>query len=229
MCTVSYIPIGSQTFVLTSNRDENPLRSPDSITEESKTIYPRDIKGGTWICASSNDKLVCLLNGAFLPHRHRPPYPKSRGIIVKEFFDYPDTETFFKDYDLEGIEPFTMAVWDKGNLYQLRRDTQKTYLTRLNPNESYLWSSAPLYDFPTQRIRHTRFGHWKKITEFTPDNILKFHKSKDENDERYGFMIDRGFLKTISITQVIRTNAGITMDYHDLLRNNTIKASIAFK
>ncbi len=227
MCTVTYIPTGKNQFVLTSNRDESPLRSPENITKKGGLIFPMDIKGGTWICASDENKLVCLLNGAFKKHKHNPPYPKSRGIIVMDFFDYPDTETFYQNYDLKDIEPFTMVIWDKGNLFQLRRDEENTYLTPLDVNESYLWSSAPLYDFPAKRTRQAWFEEWKKGKKnIQTEDVLDFHRNGGEKDDYNGFIMNRGFLKTISITQVINNGINKKMIYHDLLKDNISKEQL---
>ncbi len=230
MCTVTYIPTGKESFILTSNRDESPLRSPENISQEKDLIFPRDIKGGSWICASKQNKLVCLLNGAFQKHRHQPPYPKSRGIIVKEFFDFDSTLDFYKEYNLDGIEPFTMVVWDNGSLYQLRRDEQKTYLTPLDTQSTYLWSSAPLYDFPAKRKRQKWFDDWKNNqTQFTQEIILDFHKNGGEKDDHIGFVMNRIFLRTVSITQVTGTSKKMDMMYYDLIREKTDQKEIPFQ
>jgi hypothetical protein len=50
MCTVTYLPIAEDHFILTSNRDESPLRANVRVeTEEingKKLILPRDKAGG---------------------------------------------------------------------------------------------------------------------------------------------------------------------------------------
>lgn len=226
MCTVSYVPLGINQFVLTSNRDESPLRSISGINREKKEnqnlLYPGDIKGGTWICSSSENRLVCILNGAFTKHKHRPPYTKSRGLVVKEYFDYKDANHFYQNYNLEGIEPFTMVIWDMGKLYQLRRDLSNTYLTELNPKETYIWSSSTLYDQSAKIKRQNWFDEWKKEKDFTPDSILQLQKTGGEGNSDIDYIMNRkNIVRTVSITQVINNETSFNMIYHDLINKTT--------
>ena len=83
MCTVSFIYQGNQDFVLTSNRDESPVRATDlpSAYEVfgAKMIYPKDaIAGGPWIGMSEKKRVVCLINGGFEIHERQPEYRHSR-------------------------------------------------------------------------------------------------------------------------------------------------------
>ena len=83
MCTVTYIPQSEDSFILTSNRDEMPKRSAIGLVElelaNKKVLFPRDPKAnGTWIASSSTHQLVCLLNGAFVKHKHKPPPQKTQ-------------------------------------------------------------------------------------------------------------------------------------------------------
>ena len=90
MCTVTFLPLPNQGFVLTSNRDVGYQREkaldPSTYEEEEVSLfYPKDGKaGGTWIGTSRNNRLICLLNGGFENHKRASSYPKSRGLIVKE-------------------------------------------------------------------------------------------------------------------------------------------------
>ena len=51
MCTVTYLPLGNNNFILTSNRDEAPSRktTPPKLYEEDgvKLTYPKDELAGT--------------------------------------------------------------------------------------------------------------------------------------------------------------------------------------
>lgn len=232
MCTVSYIPLGKNQFVLTSNRDESPSRSVQGLHREKKDgqnlLYPGDTKGGTWICASSDNRLVCLLNGAFARHKHRPPYAKSRGLVVKEYFDAKDAEDFFQNYDLEGIEPFTMVVWDMGKLYQIRRDLSKTYLTELDTAKPYIWSSSTLYDQTAKIKRQGWFDEWKAKKEYTPASILHLHKTGGEGDKTIDFVMNcKNIVRTVSMTQVINNETSFSMAYHDLMNDTLVEKNVS--
>ena len=74
MCTVTYLPLKGNDFILTSSRDvpfsrEKALHPQEFIEEGIKLWYPKDGKaGGSWIGLSSKNRLICLLNGAFEYH-----------------------------------------------------------------------------------------------------------------------------------------------------------------
>src|SRR5215216_6452651 len=115
MCTVSYVPLKNKEFILTSNRDENPLRvthdpgDATTIQDSGTIISPRDSKaGGSWIGMSANGKIACLLNGAFKKHHHNPPYSRSRGLVLMEYFSYNSAMEFHNKVKLEGVENFTL-------------------------------------------------------------------------------------------------------------------------
>ncbi|AUC86091.1 hypothetical protein CW731_12720 [Polaribacter sp. ALD11] len=91
MCTVTYLLLGNNNFILTSNRDETPLRKtipPKEYLENGVELtYPKDeIARGIWIGLSDKKRLVCLLNGGFVAHKRKLPYKMSRGIVVKKIF-----------------------------------------------------------------------------------------------------------------------------------------------
>ena len=91
MCTVTYLPLGNNDFILTSNRDEQPSREtipPQEYVEDGVVLtYPKDVlAGGTWIGLSSKKRLICLLNGGFESYERESSYKMSRGVIVKAIF-----------------------------------------------------------------------------------------------------------------------------------------------
>ena len=137
MCTVTFIPNRSG-FTLTHNRDEAPSRSSVSIAQDDHKqddliVFPRDSKaGGTWFATSESGKTVCLLNGAFLKHHHNPPYKRSRGLMVLDFFDYHDPNRFFHEYELDGMEPFTLIFARPGVLTELRWDEHQRHILKVS-------------------------------------------------------------------------------------------------
>ena len=146
MCTVSYVPLGSGNFILTSNRDENPDRITHQPGEETTIIEtdtlptgqagiicPKDSKaGGSWIAMSANGKVACLLNGAFAKHKHAPPYRKSRGLVLMEYFSFKSASKFFENTNLEGIENFTLLMLEMGEFYELRWDGKEKYFKKID-------------------------------------------------------------------------------------------------
>lgn len=225
MCTVTYIPQPGGHFALTSNRDENAARSPQSLDSEvvegSRLIFPRDTgAGGTWIAASDSNRVVCLLNGAFVKHKHQPPYKRSRGTMVLDFFRFANAESFFSGYDFEGMEPFTFLIVDHGQPWELRWDEQQTHVKMLDPLGYYLWSSATLYPGEVGEMRQQWFRDWLEgRRDFSPAAILDFHKTGGRGDDWNGFIMNRNNLvQTVSITQIVKGETGISLVYNDLLK-----------
>lgn len=233
MCTVTYLPHPSGGYTLTSNRDEQPARSPRRITQvgagASARLFPQDTQaGGTWIATAGDNRTACLLNGAFEPHRRRPPYRRSRGLMVLDFFDYPDGAAFASGYGFDGMEPFTMILLERGCLWELRWDERRLHERTLNPAEPHLWSSATLYDAAARRERDRWFQQWREAhSGFELAEILDFHHHAGERDPWNGVVMNRGGLvRTVSITSVIRLGREVRMRYEDLLNGQVAQAKI---
>lgn len=226
MCTVSYISKGKNQFILTSNRDENATRSPQNITrvEENgiELLFPRDnAAGGTWIAVSNTNKVICLLNGAYEQYKRQLPYRTSRGLMALHFFQLPDAQTFFDTFEFEGMEPFTMVTYDDGDLWDVRWDGTKLHKTPLDTEGKYIWASATLYDETAKTKRQKWFAEWQENrTDFSLEAIYKFHRYTGDGDEWNDLVMNRfGLVQTVSITQIIKEEESIEMQYNDLLRD----------
>ena len=224
MCTVTIVPLpeSPEGFVLTSNRDEAVLRKthPPEIYSEggSQLLYPKDSEaGGSWIGLSDRKRTICLLNGGFRKHLRNPPYRKSRGLVVKEFLAARDFLEMAEDYEFEGIEPFTMVVAEyeqQLRLLELVWDGYSMHLKHL-PQQPGSWSSSLLYSSEAIERRKQKFEAFQKHHPLNSLNLLQFHSSGGDLSEE-GLIIDRGFLKTCSITQIINGPSGARMWYRDL-------------
>ncbi len=237
MCTVTFIPTKKNEFILTSNRDESAARSPENISQMEQKgqtlIFPKDKgAGGTWIAASSHNKLVCLLNGAFECHERNLPYSKSRGIMVLEFFQYPDANQFFAAYDFSGMESFTMITYDNGQLWDFRWDEQEQqkFIKALDTSQCHIWSSATLYKKSIRQKREQWLAEWLvDRVDFSRSAILELHKKGGEGNPSIDFMMNRYnyLVQTVSITQVVGTNGKMELIYNDLM-NEEVKAADVF-
>ena len=225
MCTVTYISKGANEFILTSNRDENPSRSPSHISRTLENglelLFPRDnTAGGTWIAVSNTNKVICILNGAYEFHQHTPPYRRSRGLMALDFFKYQDAESFFKHYEFGGMEPFTMVNFDDGDLWDVRWDGKRLDTTLLDSSGKYIWASATLYTQEAKNKRKKWFLDWQESrTDYSKQAILHFHKTAGEGDAWNDIIMNRlNMVRTVSITQINKLKNIIEMDYNDLLR-----------
>ncbi len=220
MCTVSFVPLDNDSFVLTSNRDEAPSRNSGKIirrkAERTNLLFPQDAgQGGTWICTSSDDRLVCLLNGAFERHVRKLPYRRSRGLMVLDFFEFETAESFFETYDFNNIEPFTMVVWDKGRLFELRRDETTTHTRQLDTAQKHIWSSSTLYDRQMTDERLAWFKDWQKQNPTPlPEDVLQLHLNGGKGNEHYDYVMNRAnIVCTVSVTQIIRDSKGMSLTF----------------
>jgi hypothetical protein len=222
MCTVSYLPTPAG-FLLTHNRDEAPDRSGAGIhrlqTNQDTLIFPRDTRaGGTWIAAARSGKTACILNGAETKHLHEPPYRRSRGLLLLDFFESPDPDFFFQNYLLEGIEPFTFLFFQKNTAAEFRWDGQIRRLRRLPPDQPAFWCSATLYAPDMQAKRAAVFQQWlnTRTGPLSPAAALQLHREGRVGDPENDFVMQRSRVQTVSITQIARQNNRANMQYLEL-------------
>lgn len=224
MCTVTFIPKSNNDFILTSNRDEAPGRetfSPEIYDEEGvQLLYPKDgVAGGTWIGVSQKKRALTLMNGGFVNHERKSFYRKSRGLVVKDLLRADDVKKEIENYDFNEIEPFTVILveWKTEiQLFQLVWDGLDYHFSE-EPLAPKIWSSSPLYPLNLKNKREHWFSEFlfEKIKP-SKDEILQFHKTAGEGDSNSNLIMDRGFIKTKSITQIIKKKDTIEMRYEDL-------------
>lgn len=234
MCTVTFIPRGFNDFILTSNRDEAPNREtlpPSTYTiNDTQLLFPKDtVAGGTWIGLSEKNRLICLLNGGFTTHERKEKYRMSRGIIVTDLLTSEDALAAINTYDLHDIEPFTIILvdWEKDlKLYELVWDGAKAHLEE-KPIAPTIWSSSLLYSEAVKKKRESWFSEFlfKKMRP-SEENILDFHKTAGEGDSKTNLIMDRGFVKTKSVTQIQKNAESTSMRYEDIERQTVSLHSI---
>ncbi|TYC12649.1 NRDE family protein [Bizionia gelidisalsuginis] len=223
MCTVTLYPINSTDFILTSNRDESPSRralAPRIYTMGSaEVLLPKDeISGGSWIGASSKKRVLCLLNGGSIPYLRKAAYRKSRGEVVRDFLTADMLLKTIEAYNLSDIEPFTLVIADWNttlNYYEFIWDGLAKQLILLPP-EPRIWSSTTLYTQQQKDLRKDWFEAFKSKTELNAQSLLKFHHTAGNEHPDFGVIMDRGFVKTTSITQVIKNKNKIAMRFENL-------------
>lgn len=234
MCTVTILP-SEGGFILTSNRDEKLLRqkaiNPQLYSIHNQNLYfPKDPKAsGTWICTSEKFTL-CLLNGAFEGHTPNPPYKKSRGLVLLDFFQFNDPQLFSKAYDFIGIEPFTLVIVNhvSGELHELRWDEKTTHLKSLDKHEKHIWSSSTLYNKETRGWREKLFKDWcEKNKDYNQNDIVNFHRFGGKGDSANDFVMNRNNETiTLSITSIIYSSQKHSIQYNDIVNEETFNLII---
>lgn len=226
MCTVTLIPTQENNFILTSNRDEAINRKtllPEFYqVANTRMLFPKDaVAGGTWIGLSDKNTMICLLNGAFQIHERLMSYRQSRGVVVKDLLGANDLKKAIEAYNCKGIEPFTIvaANWQSDvEFYELVWDGKEKHFRTL-AKETHIWSSSTLYTDEMKKVRETWFDTFENENVLTADSLLDFHKNAGIGDCNVDLQIDRGALKTRSITQIVKNEEELTMRYEDLQKN----------
>lgn len=229
MCTVTVIPMGANDFVLTTNRDEAPnrptLKPAFYALNHTKLWFPKDeLSGGTWIGVSDKKRVVCLLNGGFVGHERKSNYRLSRGVVVKDILISKNVIETVLNYNFLGIEPFTVILldWSMGlKLYELVWDGLNTHFKPLD-FEPKIWSSSSLYSKTMKSEREQWFEAYKKDTYLNPESLLRFHKTAGQNNGQFGVIMDRGHVKTTSITQVAKSGINLNLHHINLLDRTEI-------
>lgn len=230
MCTLTFVPT-SGGVILTSNRDEHDSRGNTLFPVEKEingltVVFPQDPKaGGTWIACGLDQTIAVLLNGAFNKHKHKPPYRKSRGLVLLDLFNYKSLEAFSYNYDLEGIEPFTIVFYKKNSnspLEELRWDGLKIHLAAFDIDQPHIWSSATLYSPEIILERQHWFAEMLETKNISPNKLLHFHEFGGKSDAKNNFKMDRGRgLRTISISQINIEKQNIELLYQNLVNHTT--------
>lgn len=236
MCTVSFLPIDNENFILTSNRDEAVARAampPQEFEQENGQVflYPVDEQsGGSWIGTTNDGRMACLLNGATENHERKLPYDKSRGTLVLSFLR-GNEESLLGSEPLGNMEPFTLIMHKDGKLWELRWNGKRKFLKQLDMSKPYIWSSATLYPKPIRRKREKLFRIWQEENTFSQRSILHFHHFEGMDDPENDLVMSRddGNLRTLSITSIWHDSKRLRMTYLDLMENKSYMESLVLK
>ena len=228
MCTVTFLPKSRQDFILTSNRDEDPSRASQQLSfqeiGERKVHFPKDPKaGGTWFATDQDGFTLCILNGGFEKHKHRPPYRLSRGLMLLDFFKINNVHSFVSNYNFDGIEPFTLVIVDHSSdelrLNQLVWDEKSLDYQVFDAEKPCIWSSSTLYPQPVQDERRQWFAEWlEDRNEFNQNDILSFHQFGGKGDAWNDFVMNReGRVQTVSVTSLDKKGDAYNFEHLSLV------------
>jgi hypothetical protein len=235
MCTVTFIPVNNK-ITITSNRDEKHWRSPAVAPalyakRTGNLLFPKDADaGGTWIAAHENGNMIVFLNGGLIKHEPKPPYKKSRGLVLIDLIDDENPYHSFLHADLKNIEPFTAIIFDEEQLFECRWDGGKKYHSALKTHQPHIWSSVTLYDDKIIRKRKKWFEEWlKKNPSPSQNDILHFHQFTGDGDKHNDLLMNRdGHVFTVSITSIEMKEGNALMQYVDIRNQQTHQHKLAF-
>jgi uncharacterized protein with NRDE domain len=230
MCSVTYLPLPNNNFLLTTNRDVSIHRKPATFptigeTKNGKILFPEDGEaGGTWVGTSEFGRVVVLLNGGFENHLSTPPYAKSRGIIVQEVLKITNAWTYLQKVVLTNIEPFTLLIMDwhiEFQLWEFVWDGERKYFKELDKNKPTIYSSSTLYNATMRQKRDDWFNNWlQQNPTYEQGDILDFHESAGEGNPHESLFLNRGYMQTVSITSIQKQDNLATILYHDTVADS---------
>ena len=144
-------------------------------------------------------------------------------LISEDVFEALDT------YNFNGVEPFTVILvdWKKDLvLYELVWDGSISHLSE-KPLAPQIWSSSLLYSEETKKKREVWFSEFI-FNNLNPSEteLLEFHKTAGEGSKDVDLIMDRGFVKTKSITQLSKSKF-TTFRYEDLQTSEINRVEIS--
>lgn len=222
----------SKGFVLTSNRDEKLFRetiAPRKYLHGKTTLcYPKDaLAGGSWIAMSNKGRVVCLLNGAFIPHVKQSFHTHSRGkVLIEAASSKLNPDELFSAESLQNTEPFTLLTLDFNaekiiSFSELIWDGKDKHFRALDTSLAYIWSSVTLYTEANRKERKDWFRKFLKESKMNPlpAELIRFHSGKHTSDNTVNVVMEReDGIKTVSITQIIQEGNSLKMNYSDLIK-----------
>ena len=136
-----------------------------------------------------------------------------------ESFDFENPERFYKEYDFDDIEPFTLIIWHPTGLFKLIHNEQNTLLHELDMHQTHIWSSTTLYTKEVRTKREKWFENWlSHKPRLSPENMTRFHLSAGDGDQENDLVMSRwGILKTVSLTQISHISNSTHILYHDFV------------
>jgi len=129
------------------------------------------------------------------------------------------------------VEPFTLIVYEHGNLYELRWNGAETYLRDLAVDQPHIYSSATLYTEEAISTRDKWFNEWLMMHHaFTVQEIRDFHSHAGEDNSDNALVMNRSnIVQTVSITSIEKKVDSVEMIYHDILNDKTTLKRIEFE
>lgn len=234
MCTVSFVPTAAGVCIA-HNRDEKktrPVAAPPSIIvrNSTKLLAPVDgLAGGTWIGCNEQGAAAALLNGAFIAHADSGPYRISRGLFLLDMLASANLADYFRTADLNGVEPFTVVIWDDARLTDARWNGSEKFFTEKDPANAHTWSSVTLYDSPVLEKRQQWFNDWRqKQTIPDPVSVSAYHLDGGEGDPAIDLRMNRSGFLTVSHTLLVMGATQASMQYTDLRNAAGYEAVIHF-
>jgi hypothetical protein len=125
MCTLAFVPLPPDGYLLGHNRDERKERArglppAESVRDDIAVVHPTDPDaGGTWIGASALGATLAILNAKEPEGRALPPAPPSRGLVLLDLLPVGSIAAAVErlralERDLAAVRSFHLVVAQPG-------------------------------------------------------------------------------------------------------------------
>lgn len=219
MCTVSVIAVPGG-YRLVTNRDVARTRAAAIYPHRwgAHAIGPIDPEGGgTWVAAKPGLTL-CLLNLNPDDPEPEPPDARSRGLIIPALIDAADASAAadaLPALDPARFVPFRLLAVGRTSgpgvrIIETRWDGRS--LARIdNPGPPVVLASSGLGD----RLVADRLPLFDELVaaDPTPESQDAYHRHRWPGREPISVLMARDAARTVSITEVLDTTAGLDMRY----------------
>lgn len=174
MCTVTFLPAADGSYLLVTNRDERPTRTPAEPPRRwdfggTAGLAPRDPEaGGTWVAVLASGHTVCLLNGDDAPAGPPVHDPVSRGLVcvdvASRVCDADDVPALVEDVLVRrdwAVRPFKLLVARPGERPSLDRvEWTGAALDACSTGERHIAVSSTHRRVEVTAAREEAFARW---------------------------------------------------------------------
>ena len=135
--------------------------------------------------------------------------------------DYFTIDEFINEFNFEGMEPFTIILYNKGDFKELKWDELELHVRSLSLQNIHLWSSATLYNQEWWLDRSVNFKEF--VARKQPDQvgIMDYHKTVllFEPEALQALLGSQSPLtnlpvKTTSVSSLEKTSLGFKFKFH---------------
>ena len=221
MCTMTWFT-NEGGYELFFNRDESLSRCRAELpTVQDRNgvsyISPTDVDaGGSWIAVNEFGITVCLLNHYEFEQIETYKNWVSRGEVVREFSNTIDLELAEQQFNgmlLEDYRAFRMFMIDRaGNNILCVWDG---HTARLQRNVKRPKSSSSVNAKHVKTLRRDLFENLNLAESQVSQDYLNFHASHLPGKSQESVCMHRDDAKTVSLSHVTVTSAGVTFAYAD--------------
>lgn len=219
MCTLTIFP-QLQGFVVTMNRDEVRHRQEaglkQSQTDDVSFVYPVDAEaGGSWIGMNDQGVAMALLNRYQAPTINNA---KTRGAIIPSILPHSPVRAVeaLKSLDPSAYNPFDcLLVTPQGCFhYSWNRDTVNW--RQCDVDGGFMMTSSSERWHEVRDYREKQFNQWRgQGAGVDASAISQFHLAQNKTMASSATLVNREFVHTKSVVQIVVDNRAVTLDYFD--------------